>query len=374
MNQELQRQAAAYEPDGGKGGVLPLRGVELRLTAEYALRAAIDSGLFASLRELEPLDGGHAVQSVYVALLRRLPNVTPDRRRIAIDSGYSESSVKRAIKLLELCGLISVKRAKGRCSVYHVADIRMPEVASGCMAEIKLLVRRHVAGSGKGSRVTSEPTAGRGRVRSGPSGRATSALWVGSQVAQKEARKISSKQQVAACESVRAGECDTERVLSRWGLSSARYLVTPGDGRAIPELTEHPERAAMILDATLRQASWSSSAGVGAKVSFLRKNVKSTASRVAATQTVRRGWDATEERLANERAGDELRRESFERVLQAMPDEEFTACCERMFVSQPGLRKLFGRPSRDSSGLRLKLIEFLGSESEHGARREVSVA
>jgi len=79
---------------------------QVRLSAEHALRAAIDTQIFSALRELSPLDGGRAVQAVFVSLIRRLPNVIPDRRRISIDSGFSESSVKRAIKLLEECGLL----------------------------------------------------------------------------------------------------------------------------------------------------------------------------------------------------------------------------------------------------------------------------
>lgn len=335
----------AFESERSGGDVVPLPGIEHRLTAEFALRAAIDSGVFAALRELESLDGGRAVQVVYVALIRRLPNVIPDRRRIAIDTGVSESSVKRAIGLLESAGLIRVRRERGRSSVYHVSDLRVAEVATSCTKSIRDLVR--------------SPGKRQGRSTSGSTPSVTREPTVGSQVVQKEAKKISSKQQGAACEFVGGGECDTERVLSRWGLTSARYLVTPGDERAIPELSEHPESAARILDITLRKASWSATAGVGAKVSFLRENVRNTAANLAAAEAVRSRRHSEERQVREDESEAELRRRSFEQVVLSMSDEEFTGSCERMFAAQPGLRRLFGIPSRESSGLKLKLTEFL---------------
>lgn len=381
------------------------------------MRAAIDSGVFAALRELESLDGGRAVQVVYVALMRRLPNVIPDRRRIAIDTGVSESSVKRAIGLLESASLIRVKRAKGRSSVYHLADLRVAEVATSCMKGIRDLVHGTEV---RPRRSTSGSTVRGSRVTSGSSPAVTREPTVGSQVVQKEAIKISTKQQGAACLNVRRGELETERVLSRWGLSSARYLITPGDERAIPELAENPDRAASILDATLRTASWSASAGVGAKVAFLRENVscmvsklkaaedkrecklqhaKQRASKIAAHLATPNGQERRElegehfrelldrglERLGESDevlrflrsdetvrrnvVADELRRDALEREVRGMSEVEFALCCERMFAAQPGLRRIFTGAARESTGLRLRVIEFLSSQKRFTSRR-----
>ncbi|MDX2201041.1 MAG: hypothetical protein SF069_18970 [Phycisphaerae bacterium] len=266
----MKGNAAAKE--AGEGMLLRLPGVELRLTAEQALRAAIDNQVFAALRDLESLNGGRAVQAVYVALVRRLPNVTPDRKRLAIDTGFSESSVKRAIKLLELCRLLSVEREAGKGSVFFLADIRSPEVASECVFAIRRVVRSE-------SRVTSDPASTKGRATSDPGTRVTSGPGVGSLLTHKEAKKNQDKQQGAAASNPE----ELSRVLSKWGLSSASYLVRPGHERAIPLLAQNPVEAGRLIERTMRKVAWSPAAGVGARVEYLRENVERTACEAAAT-------------------------------------------------------------------------------------------
>lgn len=326
-------------------GVIRLPGVELRLTAEHALRAAIDNQVFAALRGLEPLDGGRAVQAVYVALIRRLPNVIPDRKRIAIDSGFSESSVKRAIRLLEHSKLIVVERSRGLSSTYHLADLRSPEVASRCVAEIRRMSRSNsprLAG-----RVTSEPSTNESRSTSEPGTWVRSGPAVGSHVTPKEAMKIQTKQQGAAAQR------SLEKTLRTWGLDSAAYLTKRGHRQAIRELTENPELAARAIDATMRKATWSPSAGVGCKVAFLRENLPAVFEGLSVQRPpgLRR---APPHDVQRERARDE-RHAQAQAVIDAMSEEEFETACKRLFAERPGLQRLYGTPSRESRGLRALL-------------------
>lgn len=382
--------------DAIDGAVLRLPGADFRLTAEQALRAVIDNQVFAALRDLEPLDGGRAVQAVYIALIRRLPNVIPDRKRIAIDTGFSESSVKRAIKLLELCRLVSVERQPGSSSVYHLTDIRSVEIASECVAAIRKALRSQ-------GRVTSEPGDSESRSTSEPSSRARSGREVGSLVPRKEAMKIQTKQQSAVADDV--GELND--VLKRWGLLSARYLVTPGHKQAIPALTGNARLAATRIDKAMKQASWSADSGVGSKVAFLREHVSDVqamcdrdsaalhkkrvqafarARGVAASlpdispaaldpeqsaMLLERGLrrlaepdDVSRLLRANAAAAErivahELLRDSIAESVAAMNDIEFLGARESLFVAEPALKKLYGDANRESRGLCLCLIEHL---------------
>jgi len=395
----------ALREQGDDAAVVRLPGVELRLTAEYALRAAIDNQVFAALRDLEPLDGGRAVQAVYIALMRRLPNVIPDRKRIAVDSGYSESSVKRAIKLLEQCRLIVVERKRGFSSVYHLADIRSVEVASDCVAAIRKLSRTAISRASEEGRVTSEPTRCLSRAICEPSSRVTSEPDLGPQVNPKVATKNQDKQQ-----RVDAFDENEElaQVLKRWGLVSASYLVKPGHKRAIPVLVENPALAARLIDATMKRAVWSPDAGVGSRVAFLRENVGDAVAKRTSDDVVKRkreadafhrakavaeslrdvpipadfdenGSNALIERGLN-RLGEseavcrllrenpvvrkrllaeELLRDSIEQAVASMTVAEFNAECESLFDTEPGLRRLYGSPNRESVGLRLRLVAFL---------------
>lgn len=331
--------------------VVALPGVELRLTAEHVLRAAIDNQVFAALHDLERLDGGRAVQAVYIALIRRLPNVIPDRKRLAIDTGFSESSVKRAIGLLERVKLVRVERMKGRSSTYVLADIRASEVASACVAEIRKLARGHSpAQRERGSRATSEPTVDEGRVTSEPGSRLRSEPRVGSLVSHKEAKKIQLKQQGAAAVS------SIEQTLRRWGLESASYLVTPGHKQSIPELVENPE-AARLIDVTMRSGAWSSGAGVGSKVDYLRRHVGDAVARFS-RQTQKREGDVRPQSPPVEPTPPRCEeREAAEAAVAAMTDGEFAQACERLFAERPGLRRLFPECDRASLGLRVLLIE-----------------
>lgn len=350
-----------------RGDVLSLPGVELRLTAEHALRAAIDNQVFASLRDLESLDGGRAVQAVYVALIRRLPNVMPDRKRLAIDTGFSESSIKRAISLLERSKLVRVERSRGHSSNYVLADIRASEVASGCVSAIKKLSRGFSPRREGDGRTTSEPTECESRVTSEPGSRATSEPRVGSLLTPKEANKIQPKQQYAA-----AGLL--ERTLKRWGLESASYLAVSGHRQAIPELAQDPEFAARVIDAAMRKGSWSASAGVGSKVAFLREQVpviteKLNNAKLNQPLAVRR--DSPRE--AAHPVHDECRAKA-ESIVASMSEADFHAACERLFVERPGLQKLYAIPSRESHGLHALLVQAamqsLAAASSSAANQE----
>lgn len=348
--------------------VLPLPGVELRLTAEQALRAAIDNQVFASLRDLESLDGGRAVQAVYVALIRRLPNVMPDRKRLAIDTGFSESSIKRAISLLERSKLVRVERSKGHSSNYVLADIRASEVASECVAAIKKLARGFSPRREMDGRATSEPTESESRVTSEPSSRVTCEPRVGSLAAHKEANKIQPKQQCAA-----AGLL--ERTLKRWGLESASYLTASGHRQAIPELAQDPEFAARVIDAAMRKGSWSASAGVGSKVAFLREQVPGAIqklSNAARSQPLAASRNFPPDNVPDPEH-DECRANA-ESVVAAMSEAEFNAACERLFTERPGLQKLYNTPTRESRGLHAlvvqAVIESSSALSSSAANRE----
>jgi hypothetical protein len=358
----LQNQRTSERRD-----VLSLPGVELRLTAEHALRAAIDNQVFASLRDLESLDGGRAVQAVYVALIRRLPNVMPDRKRLAIDTGFSESSIKRAISLLERSKLVRVKRSKGHSSNYVLADIRALEVASECVAVIKKLARGFSPRREEGQ-ATSEPTECESRVTSEPGSRATSEPRVGPLLTHKEANKIQPKQQCAA-----AGLL--ERTLKRWGLESASYLAVSGHRQAIPELAQDPEFAARVIDAAMRKGSWSGSAGVGSKVAFLREEVPVITERLSnatLNQPLAMRRDFPRE-AAPDSEHDECRAKA-ESMVASMSEAEFHAACELLFAERPGLQKLYAMPTRGSRGLHALLVQAamqsLAAASSSAANQE----
>lgn len=337
--------------------VLRLATVELRLTAEQALRASIDNQVFANLRQLEPLDGGRAVQAVYVALLRRLPNVFPDRKRLAIDTGFSESSVKRAIKLLELCQLVVVERSLGLTSTYHLADIRSVEIASKCVAFMRQMARSKSSRMAREGRVTSDPTFKKSRSTSEPGSEVTCDEAVGPQVTHKEARKIQQKQQGVAAGS------SLQEVLNRWGLISASYLASPKHKHSIPALCENSDLAARLIDATMRRAAWSAGAGVGSKVAFLREHVPEEFSKLIAPGQLgenRSSRDTT--RSIAESVEDEHER-AAQRAVSAMTDEEFTRGCEGLFAKRPSLRKFYDGPDRKSVGLRALLAQTLTEAS-----------
>lgn len=396
----------AFHKTESVASVVAMPGVEVRLTAEYALRAAIDSQVFAALRDLESLDGGRAIQSVYIALLRRLPNVLPDRRRLSIDSGFSESSVKRAIKLLEGCRLMRVERKQGKNSTYHMADLRVPQIVSECLAAIRKCAKAEQRNA-KG-RATSEPTSSKGRVISEPTHRVTCGPEVGSQVDQKEANKNQLKQQGVAADEKNSL---LRQVLKRWGLSSASYLVTHGHSQSIPVLTKDPVLAARLIDETMKRTSWSQDARVGSRVMFLRENIVETnlssqnsgaldakqreraferAKVVAESLSdcpVHVDVDASnfpallerglkrlgesdevskilrqDETIARRVVAYEVLRDSIDKRVSEMTEREFRDACEALFIERPGIRRFYAEPDREISGLRLSLVQFLLEE------------
>lgn len=381
------------------------------LNAEHALRFAIDSQVFAAMHELASLPGGRAVQAVYVGLLRRLPNVRPDRKRLAIDTGHSESSVKRAIGLLERIGVIEVERRSGKRSEYRVADLRYSEISSRCHSSIRTLLRKE-----RQSRTTCDPTQREGRVRTGPATRVTCDPGVGSLVTHKETKKKTSKQQGAAADENMSGKpADgnrrlAETALKRHGLSDAAYLVDPRHPKAIPELVDAGDQVADLIDAAMKRASWSPGAGTGARVEYLRKHASETAEvlqkrnlhrKAAARNAAERAQAVAdglkvpqrmpsvpcdentrltlvEEALAelgesaevvNEVRRDELaceklyRRAQYRRTLtqkvEASSDSEFDELTRRLFEAKPQLRHVLGSATRKSTALCSMLVEML---------------
>ncbi len=399
--------ASAKRRNGGDVLVFP--DANRKLTAEQALRAAIDSQVFASLRDLESLDGGRAVQAVYVALLRRIPNVTPDRKRIAIDSGFSESSVKRAIGLLERCGLMRVERKKGSSSLYVMADLRDSEAASAALSEIRKRARESSTATNTLGRATTEPTLNGSRVTSEPTPRVTSERRPGPLLTHKETKKDQTKQQSAAC---RKGDSrlEVQEALKRWGLSSASFVAKPGHPKSVPLLASNVQSAAWLIDRTMSRTSWSESAGVGARVSYLREHVAEAVAELRAQSERLRErelrlekrateivsglpacgeatvaeLDERERNILLERAfkrlcepkevvgklldnssfrrrliACEVVREDLEQRLHTMPSAEFFDLCERLFRARPALRRFYEGKDQQSTGLRLHLISFM---------------
>ncbi len=385
-----------------------------KLTAEQALRASIDSHVFASLHELTSQHGGRAVQAVYAVLLRRLPNVHPDRKRIAIDSGHSESSVKRAIALLEKCGLIKVNRQRGKRSDYLITDLRHADHVSRCLTAIRAL-RNGRTNSG---RPTSDPTPKTRRAICDPGSQVTGELRVGPLVNQKEAKKKQKKQQDAgAARSMKKSPITKHRfqtdVLEKWGLSEANYLVMPGHPKAIPELVSAGISASELIELTMRSTQWSPGAGTWARVAYLRDHVQDSVrelehqaqqrqakhqaterrakiamSRLKAHQSKHQGGLDTEtqqslakralkrlnespeviehlrqdpaacEMLANsERQWDEIAQR-----IDSSSNSQFVALCERLFAQKPGIRRFYENTARDNPLLRAQLIEMLYEE------------
>lgn len=395
-------------------------GVELRLTAEHALRAAIDTHVFAGLRDLESFPGGRAVQAVYVSLVRRLPNVMPGRELIGSDSGFSESSVKRAIKLLEQCRLIKVERRKGKSSAYTLIDLRDRESAGLCLRAIRSLIRNGTRSMSAASRFTCDPTVHLSRVTSEPSGRVTSDRRVGSEVAREVAKKNQFKQQAAAAYEGRAGdenEGDTGlAALARWGLSSAAYLLEPGHPKAIPELVSSPEQAGNLVELAMASTSWSQNAGIGARVAHLRTHItealrtlearsnESARARAAlekrAEAVIETLPEYTDPRVRElertrrlallkrglKRLGEprnivlliaknrdacrriisaELLHEDLEETLDAASERGFSALRERLFRKNPALQRFYQQAGRESLGLRLHLLQLMRDETLH---------
>lgn len=114
------------------------------------LSAAVDSGVFAALPTLQPW-GSRAVQAVYTAILRRYPDASRGLEGLVLDSGWSVSTVSRAIRILKRTGLIeSSQRGPGRTALIRLTDLRDQDTAKRCLANIRTLATR-------GARDTADP-------------------------------------------------------------------------------------------------------------------------------------------------------------------------------------------------------------------------
>ena len=259
---------------------------ERSFSATTLLWAAVDSGVFASLRDLP---NGQTMQTVYTVLMRRLPNVTVGYERIAEDSGFSARQVKRAVQGLTEHGLVYVERRTRKelggnaANSYTLADLRDRGVSSGVLA----LIRKSLVSKARGQRKRGDTRdTPRGDAGDTPRGDTSGQTGVTPEVNPgchpchpKDQVKIQEKQQgAAAAHSVR-------KALTRWGLTGAEYLAESGHPKAIPELCGSPEHAIRVLERAMRGVSWGASSGVGARVAHLR-SVVATVSSELETQVV----------------------------------------------------------------------------------------
>lgn len=264
-----------------------------------AVWAVVDSGVFAALRELTGLDGGSAVQTLYVCLARRLPNIRPSHERIASDSGFSVSTVKRAVKLLERSGLIRVHRVKGYCPRYELIDLGNDDRVRDCLSGIRRLAKSKtpsIANGEKGTKVTTDRTT---RVSSDPTPLSTTGLGrqvksdhdPGSGVSDKEPTQDSNQDPswlvgqglnvsiegegntVVDSPSTGQGIQGALDALRRHGIHRGEYLLDPNHPRSLQVLTKHPQQAGMLIDQTLKRRAWKADEGVGLKIHYLRQHV-----------------------------------------------------------------------------------------------------
>ena len=179
---------------------IPISADVERLNNEAALWAAVDSGVFAALQSLQLLPGGRAVQAVYTVILRRYPNIKQGKEGMALDAGWSQPTVKRAIGLLKKAGLIqSRQRGRGLTAVIELPDLRDRETVKACLAKIRAMAK-----TVKPRSITSDPASS---ITSDPASSITSDPPAVSQVTHKASREQQEqKQQDAAAGSAPADE------------------------------------------------------------------------------------------------------------------------------------------------------------------------
>ncbi len=249
-----------------------------------ALWAAFDCGVYAALRDVRL---GPASQSVYTALIRRLPNVRPGLTRLARDTGVKRCTVVRVLATLETIGLIRRHRSSTNAgdadtTVYELADLRNPEVRTQCQAQIRKLMKKQLRSSSKGGRRTSAPTSSEGgRCVAAPRGRCVGAPRVGASTHPKDTKKKQTKHQEAS-PLVGGGNVDDFReeilkALMRWGITNPSYLLDPVNDSAISELIQRPHEAVKLIDRAMRLRQWTDGCGPGLRVSHLHSHIHEAA-------------------------------------------------------------------------------------------------
>ena len=258
------------------------------LTCTEAIRGAIDSGVFAALRDAPY---GPAAQAVYMVLLRRLPNVAPSAKRIADDSGVSLSTVYRVLDMLKQAQLVLTdsRGGKPRSARYEVTDLNHRDYARTCLARLRQITTRKAGGqsirkanprseansgecdfrvdakgAGDEIRVGAKP------LRSGATGNVAWARTEGT-------NKIQSKSQAAKpplvgddLESLRE---EIQEALRRWGISNPGYLLDPNNEAAIPELVQQPRAAVQLIDRAMNLRQWTPRCGPGLRVKHLQTHI-----------------------------------------------------------------------------------------------------
>ena len=254
---------------------------QAKLATDNALWAAFDSGIFAALRDIRY---GPACQAVYTALIRRLPNVRPGLTRLASDAGVSRGTVIRVLTLLETIGLITRHRCEtdvgdADTTRYELADLRNPEVAKRCLAQIRKLMKTRTPSFSKGGGCADAPTSSQGGRRVGaPTGRCAGAAGVGAPAHPKDPIKKQTKQQEAS-PLVGGGNVDDFKeeiikALRRWGISNPAYLLDPDNESAIPELIQRPHEAVKLIEKAMSLREWTPDCGPGLRVRHLSSRIR----------------------------------------------------------------------------------------------------
>lgn len=398
---------------------------------EVAVRAVIDSGAFAAMREAPY---GSTAQVVYMALARRLPNVVPSLQRIADDTGMTRRNVVNGIRTLEACGLVqSVQRRTNEgdldASMYRLGDLRESELVRRVLQKIREASRKKSKRKQGGVEPEFNTQASGGVEPEFNTGVEPEFPKVLNCSSPKVAIEETNKQQrgSAAAKSISIDEKIPEAVqteLKRVGLGSALYLAEPGHPKAIPELTRDPGRGVAIIAQAMRSGEFSERAGVGARVSHLRAKAAEAASvidkRLADQKARDETFDAEADAIIkniedapqadltaySEAKLDEMLRRGLERLdapsevkrriaknpeschrivvkeieeeklreeVRSMDDEAYSELCEAYLAKHPQLRRFVGSGNERGRMLISCLAEHLRLERWGGAGSHTSV-
>ncbi len=399
-----------------------------KLATDNAVWAMFDSGVFAALRSV-PV--GPACQAVYMALIRRLPNVRPSLSRLASDTGLNRSTVARALNILETIGLIQRHHSHTECgdpatTAYELADLRDPKVAKRCRIQIRQLIDQKSTPSEGGS-CTGATTGGSrmGATR----GSRTRAPKVVAPVRPKDPIKKQNKQQEASPlvggENVDDFREEIIKTLRRWGISNPAYLLNPDNESAIPKLIQRPHEAAKLIDRAMKLRQWTPDCGPGLRVRHLQSHIREAADLLEADrradeirrrrlsekaraaidrlpqaevsgidelpvsrrdELLRRGLEAIGEPedvtavIAADQAScrrvvaHELHKEELGHKLDTMTDEDLDLLKQELLMRVPNIRTFFRNTDTRSKTMRGLLIKQLSIRQAGQRERHESVA
>jgi len=243
-------------------------------SSEIALRAVMDSGIFATLRSVP---NGPAAQAVYMALIRRLPCVMPGMKRLSQNTGIKQRQVYRALGVLRQIGLVEGERELSGAGDWDlmehtILDLRVQSNVKRCKAAIDRLVRSPKAGTDTGDSTSST----RSTVTDDSKPTVRGDAEVLSPVTPKDTIKKQTKNQTFAAGETKSLKPDSSalsRSLSKWGILSAAYLVDERHPNRIHELASNLDAAPSLIDATMGLREWGPDTGIGLKVTHLREYV-----------------------------------------------------------------------------------------------------